>query len=125
MGVLQTLGLCRNTRRPRAHLRHDQSQLPPRMVKRGWRILAYKSGPSIVDFAADRANGPYSLGWARRPATRLTAGLTAGNHKVRGPRGRDTSRKAKSSRFPLRASHEDRGIDLVGARGLEPPTSRM
>jgi hypothetical protein len=36
------------------------------------------------------------------------------------PRGNELS-----SRFPLLADHEDWGVSLVGAEGLEPTTSRM
>jgi 5-methyltetrahydrofolate--homocysteine methyltransferase len=55
----------------------------------------------------------------------VRASPTARTRKVRGQCGQDPGKKANSSRFPLRADRKGGGVDLVGAEGLEPPTSRM
>jgi hypothetical protein len=58
-----------------------------------WRIPLYEPGSSMEGFVVETATDPQSLAWTRRPATRLTAHLTASNRVVRSLRTGDHRRK--------------------------------
>jgi hypothetical protein len=60
-------------------------------------------------------------GWGGQPPFGpARAEPAAHTRKVRGWRRQDPRKKALSSRFPLRANHEDSGVDVVGAGGSNP-----